>query len=63
LLSGQTVFLQSFTVDGATALGTVTPVANALPITMQAVSTDASPLSFPAFASAQGATAAYVGAV
>jgi hypothetical protein len=63
LLSGQTAFLQGFTVHGATALATLTPVANALPITMQAVSTDVSPLSFPAFASAQGATAITVGAI
>ena len=63
LTSGQTVNLQGFTVHGATALGTITPVANALPITLQAVGTDASPLSFPAFASAQGATAVFVGAI
>jgi hypothetical protein len=63
LLSGQTAFLQSFTVHGATALATVIPLANALPITMQAVGTDASPLLAPAFASAQGATAIFVGAI
>jgi len=63
LTSGQTIFLNSFTVQGATALETVTPVANALPISMQAIGTDLSPLSFPAFASAQGATAVFVGAI
>jgi hypothetical protein len=55
--------LAGFSVHGATALATVTPVANALPITMQAVGTDASPLSFPAFASAPGASAIFVGAI
>lgn len=60
---GQTISLASFSVLGATALGTVTPVANALPITMQAIGADASPLSFPAFASAPGATAIFVGAI
>ncbi len=60
--SGQTIFLQSYTVHGATALATVTPVANALPITMQAVGIDASPRSLPAFASSQGATDIFVGA-
>ncbi|MGA2599247.1 MAG: hypothetical protein ABSH09_19920 [Bryobacteraceae bacterium] len=61
--SGQTIFLNSFTVQGATALETVTPVADALPITMQALGVDLTPLSFPAFASAQGATAVFVGAI
>jgi hypothetical protein len=61
--SGQTIFLQGFTVHGATALETVIPVANALPITMQAVTIDPSPLSFPAFASSPGATAIFVGAI
>jgi hypothetical protein len=60
--SGQTIFLQSYTVHGATALVTVTPVANALPITMQAIGIDASPRSIPAFASSQGATDIFVGA-
>jgi len=63
VLSGQTISLQSFTVHGAIALATLTPLASALQITMQALGTDASPLSAPAFASSQGATAIFVGAI
>jgi len=60
LVPGQSFVLSTFTVDGAAALGTVTPVANALPLTIQA---GASSLSCPAFASSQGATAVFVGAI
>jgi hypothetical protein len=63
LTSGQTISLASFTVNGATALETVTPVASALAITMQVIGTDASPLSFKAFASATGAASIFVGAI
>jgi hypothetical protein len=61
--SGQTIFLQSYTVHGAIALATVTPLASALPITMQAVGIDVSPRSIPAFASSPGITAIFVGAI
>ncbi len=61
--SGQTISLASFSVNGATALETVTPVASALPLTMQAIGVDASALSFKAFASDVGAQAVFVGAV
>lgn len=61
--SGQTISLASFTVNGATALENVTPVANALPITMQAIGVDSSALSFKAFASDVGAAATFVGAI
>jgi hypothetical protein len=55
--------LASFTINGATALETVTPVASALPLTMQSIGNDASPVSFPAFASDLGAVAVFVGAI
>lgn len=61
--SGQTISLASFVVHGATSLATVTPVASALPLTMQVAGTDASPLSFKAFASDVGAQAVFVGAI
>lgn len=61
--SGQTISLASFIVNGATALATVTPVANALPLTLQAIGTDTSPIAFGAFASDAGATAVFVGAI
>lgn len=61
--SGQTISLGTFTVNGAAALETVTPVASALPLTMQAIGTDAAPLSFKAFASDVGAQAPFVGAI
>lgn len=61
--SGQTISLAGFTLHGATALETVTPVASALPLTMQAVGTDGAALSFKAFASDTGATAEFVGAI
>jgi len=63
VVSGNTISLATFTLDGATALETATPVASALPLTMQAIGTDASPLSFKAFASDVGATAVFVGAI
>ncbi len=61
--SGQTISLATFTLDGATALETVTPVASALALTMQAIGSDAAPLSFKAFASDVGAAAVFVGAI
>lgn len=60
---GQTISLASFTINGATALETVTPLASALPLTMQSIGNDASPVSFPAFASDLGAQAVFVGAI
>lgn len=64
LTSGQTIsFASTFTINGATSLETVTPVASALPLTMQAIGTDASPLSFKAFASDVGGYAIYVNAI
>jgi hypothetical protein len=61
--AGQTISLAGFSISGATALKTVTPVANALPVTMQAIGVDATPLSFGAFASDVGAVAYFVGAI
>lgn len=61
--SGQTISLATFSVGGATALETVIPVANALPVTMQAIGTDVAPLSFGAFASDTGLLAVFVGAI
>src|SRR5579872_5642935 len=58
--SGDTISLATFTLNGATALVTITPVASALPLTMQAVGSDASPLSFRAFASDVGAVGIFV---
>ena len=61
--SGQTISLATFSAAGVTALQTVTPVANALPVTMQAIGTDPTPLSFGAFASDTGLSAIFVGAI
>jgi hypothetical protein len=55
--------LNTFNVNGATALETLTPVADALPLTIQAIGTDETPLSVGAFASEPGATDVYVGAI
>ncbi|HEX4810341.1 MAG TPA: hypothetical protein VH325_15495 [Bryobacteraceae bacterium] len=63
LTSGQTISLAGFDINGASALQTVTPVASALPLTMQAIGSDASPLSFKAFASDLGAHSVFVGAI
>ncbi len=63
LTATQTISLDSFVVHGATSLGTVTPVASALPVTMQVAGTDPSPLAFKAFASDVGAMAVFVGAI
>lgn len=60
---GDTISLPSFTVQGATALETVTPSANALPMTMQAIGTDMSALSYNVFASDPGVQAIFVGAI
>jgi hypothetical protein len=61
--AGQTITLGTYTVSGATALETITPLASALPLTMQAIGVDPSPVSFPAFASDSGVTAVFVGAI
>ena len=60
---GDIISLGTFGVAGAIALGTVTPLASALSVTMQAPGTDLSPLSFPAFASAPGISLITVGAI
>ncbi len=59
----QTITLGTYTVAGATALQTITPIAAALPLTMQAIGVDASPVSFPEFASDSGVMAVFVGAI
>jgi hypothetical protein len=59
----ETITLGTYTVNGATALGTVTPIASALPVTMQAIGIDASPVPFPQFASDFGVAAVFVGAI
>jgi len=61
--SGQTITLAAFSVSGASALETVTPVANALPLTMQASPADSSPVAFKAFASDVGLQGQFVGAI
>jgi hypothetical protein len=61
--ASSTVVLGGYTVRGAFALETVTPVANALPLTMQAVGIDPQPLPFPEFASDTGVQAVFVGAI
>jgi hypothetical protein len=58
-----TISLAGFTVDDAFALEVVTPVANALPVTMEAAGVDPTPLSFGAFTSDVGAFAPFVGAI
>jgi hypothetical protein len=63
LAVGQSLSLAGFNVQGATALETPIPVANALGITLQAIGTDAAPILVPAFASEPGALALYVGAI
>ncbi len=63
LTDAQSASLATFVVDGATALETLTPVADALPLTMQAVGTDTTPLSVGAFASEPGIQVVYVGAI
>ena len=63
VLPTQTITLGTYTVNGATALQTITPIASALPLTMQAIGTDALPLSFKEFASDSGVMAVFVGAI
>jgi hypothetical protein len=57
------ITLGTYTVSGATALETVTPIANALPIAVQAIGFDPSPASFREFASDAGIQAAFAGAI
>jgi hypothetical protein len=59
--AAQTIALGTYTVSGATALETITPIAGALPLTMQAIGTDPSPVPFREFASDTGITAQLVG--
>lgn len=59
----QTITLGTYTVSGATALETITPIASALPLTMQAIGVDASPVPFKEFASDSGINAVFVGAI
>ena len=62
--SGDMFKIGGFTVNGAGALAAGVPLASALPITMQAIGIDASPLSAGAFASqAASATGIFVGAI
>jgi hypothetical protein len=69
LVAGETASLLGFAVQGVTALETPIPVAEALPISMQATNNsqidnnDPKPLSAPAFASEPGASAVFVGAI
>lgn len=59
----QTVSLRTFTAQGVGALTTPIPIANALPLSVQALGIDPSPLTQPAFASEPGAQAVFVGAI
>jgi hypothetical protein len=69
ITSGQSITLGTFSIAGATGLGTPIPVAGALAVTMQATNNalitnnDAIPFSKGAFASEPGASAIYVGAI
>lgn len=58
-----TITLGGYSVKDASVLEKIVPVANALPITMQAVGIDPAPLSFPEFASDSGIQAIFVGAI
>jgi hypothetical protein len=55
--------LGTYTVSGATALEAITPIASALPIAVQAVGFDSSPVLFREFASDAGIQAVFVGAI
>ena len=59
----QTITLGTYTVNGANALQTITPIAHALPLTMQAIGVDPSPVVFPEFASDAGVQANFVAAI
>jgi uncharacterized repeat protein (TIGR01451 family) len=63
LTAGNSVSLNAFTVQGAAALETLTPVANALPVSVQAIGTDPTPLTVGAFASEPGIQVPFVGAI
>ncbi len=63
LAIGQSFSLGGFSLAGATALATLTPVASALPVTVQVAGVDATPLSVGAFASEPGAQGVSVGAI
>ena len=63
LTAGQSLSLNTFNVQGATALEALITVANALPLTIQAIGTDANALSVGAFASEPGARGIFVGAI
>lgn len=58
-----TITLNGYSVKDASVLEKVIPVADALPISMQAVGIDPAPLSFPEFASDSGIQAVFVGAI
>ena len=61
--SNRVGFASSFSIAGANALGSVTPVANALPMSWQFAGVDANPVSRAAFASDYGAKAEFLGTV
>jgi len=63
VLATQTITLGTYTVNGATALETITPIASALPLTMQAIGIDPSPVPFREFASDSGIMAVFVAAI
>ena len=61
--AGDTITLAGYSIKSATALETITPVASALPIRMQAIGADASPVSCSEFTSDAGARAIFVAAI
>ncbi len=63
LVAGQSVSLDQFSISGAGALETLTPVADALQLTVQAQSDDSTAYSAPAFASEPGISTIMVGAI
>jgi hypothetical protein len=63
IAASDTIVLGEYDVKDAHSLETITPVASALPLTMQAIGIDPQPLSFPEFASDSGIQAVFVGAI
>jgi hypothetical protein len=63
IVASSTIVLGTYSVKNANALETVTSVASALPLSMQAIGIDPNPLTFPEFASDSGVQAVFVGAI
>jgi len=59
--AASTIVLGGYSVKGATALGTLTPIGAALPVSMQAMGIDETPVHFGEFASESGMLATFTG--